>query len=103
MVKVSDGVESAESFTYGGRGGSENHWKVPAEGISRVVIRYTFRVNSLKFLTNINYHSPQFGGYDGEQRTYTLPNGYRIYGIYGKSSGYVNELGFHLIAHKISA
>ena len=29
MIKISDGVESAQSLTYGGRGGSENYWRIP--------------------------------------------------------------------------
>ena len=62
-----------------------------------MVIRFSNRINSLQFITNKDFHSPQFGGYEGQERTYKLANGYAIDGIYGMSSGYLNQIGFYIV------
>ena len=71
------------------------------ESIKRVAISYSNRVNSLRFYTDNDVQSPEYGNYEGEQRIFTLPTGYKIYGIYGKINGFVVAIGFHLISYDV--
>ena len=96
-IKVSSLIDTKESPTFGGRGGSGNVWEVPeGEDISRIIIRSSNKVNSLEFITDKDSRSPQYGGYEGEEKIYKVPNGYKVYGIHGYYGGYIYSIGFYL-------
>ena len=67
------------------------------ETIVKIVVRFDMKVNALEFITNLDSNSPMFGGYKGEERTFTVPNGYSIDGIYGRKSYYLSQIGFYLV------
>lgn len=53
-------------------------------------------MDSLTFITNKGNRSPKYGGNGGSYSIETLPEGYRIIGLFGRSAARVDALGFVL-------
>ena len=51
-------------------------------------------VDSLTFITDKGNRSPKWGGNGGVYNLLTIPEGYRIVGIYGRSAIYLDKIGF---------
>ena len=72
-------------------------WNVPSGSeISQIVLRTGGLVDSLKFITNKGKESPKFGGNGGGERIYTIPKGWKLMGIYGKSGRLLDRIGFYI-------
>ena len=50
--------------------------------------------DSLTFITDKGTKSPKFGGNGGAYNLYTIPDGYRLVGLYGRAKKFVDKIGF---------
>ena len=91
---MNDGVETEFSGHYGGNGGGEHIWNVPAgEYITQYMIKSGSLVDAIQFYTNKGTKSPYYGGSGGIEHFVTIPKDSRIIGIYGSHSGVINQFG----------
>lgn len=60
------------------------------------MIRTGNRVDALQFITNAGNKSPYYGGNGGQKKTLTVPKGYQIIGIFGRSGSRLDRLGFNV-------
>jgi hypothetical protein len=54
------------------------------------------RIDSLTFTTDMGLKSPYFGGGGGNYHLETIPDDYRIVGLFGRANYYLDQLGFWL-------
>lgn len=66
------------------------------EYIAQIELRTGGRIDSLTFVTNKGNKSPKYGGDGGYYHLVTLPEGYRLIGLYGKHGYRFYFLGFIL-------
>ena len=52
------------------------------------------RVDSLTFITNRGSRSPKYGGNGGSYKLVTLPEDYKIIGLFGNDGARLDQLGF---------
>lgn len=53
-------------------------------------------MDSLAFVTNKNTRSPKYGGTGGTYSLLTIPEGFRIIGLVGRSGQRLDKLGFRI-------
>lgn len=97
QMLLSDGVKMTYSPAFGGLGGGICEWLVPeGEYVSQIEYFTSSVMRSFNLITNKGNKSPIFGVRSDTYSIVTLPDGYRIIGIYGMSDIFMRNFGFIL-------
>jgi len=97
QLMLGDGVKTKYTPSVGGVGGGPQVWQVPdGEFVTQVEYRSDKYLHGLTFITNKGHKSPAFGSNIGDYHIITIPEEWRIVGMYGRCGQYVDQLGFKI-------
>lgn len=95
---LSDGVKNVYTPAYGGFGGAPVEWYVPSDEFITQMEVWSIYPNlcGMTVITNKGTKSPLFGSIIGGYALITIPDGYRVIGLFGNAGQEVNRLGLML-------